>query len=42
MEERLDFDRSAFQGTEITVNECVKFAVNIQSSFAKSFLTWKY
>jgi hypothetical protein len=41
MEERLDFDRPAFQGAEVTVNERVKFAVNVQPGFAKSFLTWR-
>jgi hypothetical protein len=29
MKERLDFDRSAFQSTEITVNKCVKFTLNV-------------
>lgn len=42
MEERLDFDRSAFQSAEIAINECVKSAVDIQSSFTESFLTWRY
>ena len=41
VEERLDFDGSAFYGAEVSIDKSVQSPLNVCSRLTETFLAWK-